>query len=358
MKDTPSDLSALRRMIDARLVKFFRDTAVDLKKRGSPSPFLDLHRRVAEFTLRGGKRLRSILMYYGYLAAGGTEQKRILDASICIELIHNYLLAHDDIMDRDKMRRNGPTLHTIYEKAVSRKSTQPPTHYGISMGILAGDLLSAYGYGILTGANFPAERKIEAIHQLNEMLSVVTEGQVLDVACIATDNAVTLSGILRIITCKTARYSTEGPLRLGAVLAGASHETLRALRTIALPLGMAYQLQDDLLRLFSDAETLGKESASDIRENKATVPVFFALRNGTATDRKSLRHLLGRVNLTAKDVRDFGGILHRSGAVIETEKLIKNYILQSRRALNVSATPPIAHNGLSYIIDYVEKRES
>src|SRR3989344_4847868 len=124
-----------------------------------------------EFSLRPAKRLRAILVNYGYFLAGGKNQKNILKTSIFIELIHNYLLIHDDIMDQDKVRRGGPTIHCLY---------QGSGHYGISMALVVGDMANALGHEILAGSGFFDNYKIKAVAKLNQILYFTGYGQMFE----------------------------------------------------------------------------------------------------------------------------------------------------------------------------------
>jgi geranylgeranyl diphosphate synthase type I len=187
-----------------------------------------------EYSLRKAKRLRAILVISGYLLAGGEDQRKILPTSIFIELIHNYLLIHDDIIDKDEFRRGKKSLHTLY---------------GQDLAICAGDLMASLGYGILDSAPFPAENRLLALAKLNKTLYSTCYGQMSELNLrnkIRQGKKATNKEVLAIYKKKTAFYTLVAPLQIGALLAGANQKFLNKIEKFALPLGIAFQIRDDL----------------------------------------------------------------------------------------------------------------
>lgn len=183
-----------------------------------------------EYSLRKAKRLRAILVNQGYFLAGGKQSETILKASIFIELIHNYLLIHDDILDEDEVRRGKKTFHKLH---------------GQNMAICAADMASALGYEILTSCQFPINYKIKALKKLNQTLYSTCYGQMLELY-LREKKKFTDNDVLQIYTKKTAFYTLVTPLQVGALLAGASEKFLKKIEKFALPLGIAFQIRDDL----------------------------------------------------------------------------------------------------------------
>jgi Geranylgeranyl pyrophosphate synthase len=167
---------------------------------------------IEEYTLRGGKRLRPILMIIGYKLYGGKDEKEIIKAASSIELIQSYLLIHDDIIDDSDLRRGKPTLHKIYEKIYGDKK------FGESMAIIAGDLSSVFAQEILDQTNFPMDKKYLAMVKMAEIVEETGYGQVLDVTSLYRENFGE-DELLLLHTYKTAKYTLEGPLIMGAILA-------------------------------------------------------------------------------------------------------------------------------------------
>ena len=183
-----------------------------------------------EYSLRKAKRLRAILVNYGYFLAGGKNKKAILKTSIFIEFIHNYLLIHDDILDKAEKRRGKKAFHYLY---------------GQEMAICAGDMINALGYEVLNSSPFSVNSKIKALEKLNKTLYSTCYGQMLELQ-LRDKRTIADKDVLEIYTRKTAFYTLIAPLQIGALLAGAQDTFLKKIEKFALPLGIAFQIRDDL----------------------------------------------------------------------------------------------------------------
>ena len=238
----------LKVKIDKELELFF-----DKEIKEAKAPFLiETLKNLKEYSLRPAKRIRAILINYGYLIAGGKDEKEIFKTSIFIELIHNFLLIHDDILDQDKMRRGKPSLHVKYAEERSGE------HYGTSMAIVAGDMMEFLGRKILAESNIADNLKIRAIRKLNETLVSTAYGEMFEVQLkekLKNGGTVKEDEILDVYKTKTAFYTFVGPLQIGAILAGGNDELLKTLEKIGIPMGVAFQIKDDM----DDAEKDKKE---------------------------------------------------------------------------------------------------
>lgn len=223
-------LSDLQKRINKEVVRFFNQ-----KIKEADSAFeKEVLGWLREYSLRKAKRIRAVLVIYGYLLAGGKDKAAILKASIFIELIHNYLLIHDDIIDKDELRRGKKSLHHLY---------------GMSAAIVVGDMASALGYEILDSAFFPAKNKVLALAKLDKILYSTCYGQILELFLrerIKSGKKVSDNEVLAIYKKKTAFYTLVAPLQIGAILAGANEGFLQKIEKFALPLGIAFQIRDDL----------------------------------------------------------------------------------------------------------------
>ncbi|MBZ9569723.1 polyprenyl synthetase family protein [Patescibacteria group bacterium] len=312
-------------------------------------------KEINNFVLRGGKRIRPILAYYGYFAAGGKGKKAILDAAISIEIIHNYLLIHDDIIDKDEFRRGKPTIHQKYKKIYQRTSKEAE-HLGISAGIVAGDLCSSFGYEILTKSKFPDSLKVKALDKLNRIITEVGGGEVLDVFW-GIKHKLSRDEIFKILEYKTARYTIEGPLHLGAILAGADKKILKKLSDYAIPLGIAFQIQDDILGMFGDEKKLGKPIGSDLREGKQTLLIFKARRSANRRQRKIIDRALGNLNLTKNQLEKVREIVIKTGSLNFARNLAKKLVSQSKIAIKKSNFPSEVKGFLTELADFIIERE-
>ncbi len=216
---------------------------------------------IRDLAVRGGKRLRPALCAASYSAFGGASGfERIGPALVSLELLQVYLLVHDDWMDGDAVRRGGPSTHAALASRFGSAQA------GAVAAILAGDLAAAYSLEALGECDVPAPALAAAMRELGEMQHRVVLGQILDVrgVCRGGDE------VERMHDLKTGSYTVRGPLRLGAALAGADDDARARLESFAAPLGIAFQLRDDLLGLFGDPTRTGKPRGSDLREGKRT----------------------------------------------------------------------------------------
>ncbi|RLG71159.1 MAG: polyprenyl synthetase family protein [Candidatus Iainarchaeum archaeon] len=313
-------LAAYSKKLQPILENFFNK-----KLKNEQNPFAKyLLETAKEYCLRGGKRIRPALMITGYKCFA-EENEEILNASIGLELLHAFLLIHDDIMDLDDMRRGKPALHKIYEGYISEnyKSDKAP-HLGISLGIIAGDLLEAFSFEPIMESNFPIEKKFAAFKKLNEIIYLTSLGQALDLVAEQKDK-LTEEEVLKILELKTARYTIEGPLHLGAILAGASPKDLKLLSDYAIPVGLAFQLQDDILGLYGDEKKLGKPIGSDIKEGKRTLLIVKALEQLNEEDRKFLLNALGNENLTTEELNKVRQLVKDSRALDYCKNLAQKF---------------------------------
>ncbi len=314
-------------------------------------------REVRDSILSGGKRLRPAFMYWGYLGAGGKERKKILETSVSIELIHNFLLIHDDIMDRDKKRHGRDTLNAFYEK-VSKKyfPKKDSEHFGNSMAIIIGDLVSAMGNNIIFDSKFPPEKIMKALSGLQKIVSLTVVGQTKDIYMAHKGNPKEAE-ILEMYEYKTAKYTIEGPLHLGAILAGASEKTLEGLSRYSIPLGIAFQIQDDILGIFGSEKKLGKPVGSDIQEGKQTILSARALEKANSADRKKIKEIFKKEKISSDDTKEFREIIIRSGALEYARGKAKKYIQESKEALDNILLEKESKEFLSEIADYMIERE-
>ena len=362
-----NQLSNLKKEIDRELKEFFDFKIREIKKRRKPSLSIEMAENIRDFTLSSGKRIRPILFYYGYLLAGGNNKKRILRAAISIELIHAYTLIHDDIIDRDNLRRHRPSMHCYYKKysesadhsflAVPRpvgesgKPTPNPSqegnnfkegnnakHFGISMAIIVGDLASVFGYEILNRADLPENLKVKAINKLNQILVNTVTGEAKDVF-LGTFGDFNSAKILRMQGYKTAKYTVEGPLHLGAVLAGADDNFLKSLTDFAIPLGIAYQIKDDIIGVFGDEEKIGKPVGADIKEGKATLLIAKALESANGNQRKIINFALGNKKLKLEKLKEVRKIISETGSLEYSQNQASKFTELARVNLEKIKTP-------------------
>ena len=298
--------------------------------------------------LSGGKRLRAAFCYWSWRAHGGEAGSPEADVALrvgaALELFQAAALFHDDVMDRSDTRRGLPAAQLVFAAMHLRNGwSGDPEHFGDSAAILLGDLAligSEHVFAVAV-AGIDPDARAAAQHVFDDMRSEVTAGQYLDVLAQVlpwgSDPAADEERARAVIRAKSARYSVEHPLTLGAALAGADAAAQHACATYGLPLGEAFQLRDDLLGVFGDPVETGKPAGDDLREGKRTVLVTRAmansLRSGDVGTASLLHQHLGNRDLTASQIRDLTHAIKASGAVEEVEELISALSHEARTAL-------------------------
>jgi geranylgeranyl diphosphate synthase, type I len=313
---------------------------------------------IRDYTVSGGKRIRPAVMYYAYLAVGGENADRIVKASMSMELLHSFLLIHDDIIDKDASRHGVATIHERYKKIGKKYSlTKDSDHFGNSMAIVSGDLAASMACDILFKADFSAEIILKALDQLQKIVFVTIPGEMIDVIMSYAGEA-SEEQILKMHEGKTARYTFEGPMHLGAVLAGADQAYLEKFSAYALPLGKAFQIKDDILGVFGDEKKIGKPVGSDIIEGKQTLLLIKALEKGNQEQKKIIKDCLNKENISEKEVEDFRQIVRETGSLEYSEKLARELTEEALQALNeIDFKSVEAKEFFSGIAEYIVNRE-
>ncbi|MGQ1837110.1 polyprenyl synthetase family protein [Kocuria turfanensis] len=293
----------------------------------------------------GGKRLRARLCYWGWRAAGGDpEDPAVVRAGAALELFQSAALIHDDVIDRSDTRRGAPSVHRRFEALHAEHgwSLDGPA-FGVAAAILSGDLCLSWSEQLFAGAAAPGAARARAVFDL--MRSEVMVGQYLDVqgevAGAGQDRAGAVQRALDVIRYKSAKYSVEHPVVLGAALAGAPEAVLERCSAFALPLGEAFQLRDDVLGVFGDPATTGKPAGDDLREGKRTVLVGYVRRLGDEEQIARLEAALGRADLGESDVAELRAVITGCGALGATEELIDALSAEAFAALDRLGAGPV-----------------
>jgi len=295
-----------RGAIDERLSSLFASKTGEAAQHGAD--VLALTEAVRDLTMRGGKRFRPALALAAYRAIDDeADETPALEAGVALELLQTYLLVHDDFIDGDDLRRGGPTVHVMLERHFASASK------GQASAILAGDWAAALALEALARVDVANERLAKAFAIFSRIQQDAIQGQQLDIAG-RPESVETMHDL------KTGSYTVRGPLLLGSVLAGASPEQAAMLERFARPLGIAFQLRDDLLGAFGDPGTTGKPQGSDIRSGKKTALAALALANASSSQNEKLARTLGNQTASDEEVREVVAIYESSGARAEVER--------------------------------------
>lgn len=315
-----------------------------------------LDRRLAHFsrltfgTLTRGKRLRPLLVELGYEAFGGRTPSVVAQAGLAVELFHSFALVHDDILDRADARRGIPTV----QAAVARSTRN--AHAGLGSAILAGDLLFILS-DQFDRIPLPETRRSQARAAFQTMAEETILGQELEFE-LSRNPSVRLEDVVRAMIYKSGRYSIEWPLAIGAILAGGTNERLNRLSSFSIPLGLAFQLRDDILGTFGDPKKTGKSRDSDIREGKRTLLVTFADAALRPEERRFFWRALGNEDASPRDVSRIRALMKSSGAHAHALVLARELTDMGLAALKKSKLEARATEKLDALAHYLLGRTS
>ncbi|MFI1801175.1 polyprenyl synthetase family protein [Streptomyces sp. NPDC020379] len=307
----------------------------------------EVPRTLHDFLFAGGKRLRPLLCVAGWHAAGGHGNPApTFQVAASLEMFHAFALIHDDVMDNSATRRGRPTVHRqLAARHQNGRSTATADHLGAGAAILIGDLALAWSDELLHTAGLTPKQLRAVLPLIDTMRTEVMYGQYLDLAAAGTlTDDVELA--LTIVRYKTAKYTVERPLHVGAALAGADAPVRAALSAFALPVGEAFQLRDDLLGVYGNPATTGKPCTDDLREGKHTALTALAFRRASQDQRKSLTGLFGDADLDEESCDRLRGILTATGARAAVEQMIQSRCEQAEQALARAPFPPAARHAL------------
>jgi len=293
-------IEQIRKNIDKSLVSFL-DTVKRDYKLHLVSPLL--FESIREFTLREGKRLRPLLLiltYKGYAPSSKKISRKLYNASTCMEFLHNFMLIHDDIIDRSDLRRGRPTMHKILRNTVK---TSDPDKLGIDLGIIAGDIVYALAIDAFLSINEPAERKERALKYFIQTAAFTAMGEFIDTVSGVKDvQDVDEKEVFLNYTLKTARYTFDCPMVTGAILAGANKQEIKRISRFGILIGQAFQVQDDIIGIFETEANIGKSILSDLAEGKKTLLVTHAFSVLQGKAKKNFLRIFTKKTKTLKDL--------------------------------------------------------
>jgi geranylgeranyl diphosphate synthase type I len=302
---------------------------------------------LADFVCGGGKRLRPTFAWWGWRGAGGAadsaEADAVLRAISALELVQACALMHDDLIDESAVRRGAPTVHIAFaDRHRAQRLHGKPDQFGLAAAVLLGDLALAWADDLFGAAGLPAEALARALPAWQAMRSEMLVGQYIDVLTQVRGDE-SPEAALRVSRFKTAAYTVERPLHIGAALAGADAGLITAYRTYGANVGIAFQLRDDLLGVFGDPLVTGKPAGDDLRDGKRTMlmalGIQHAVRHGRPADAELLRSCLGRADLSLADLDAVRALLIDVGAVAAVETRIGELTEAGIGALETAPMP-------------------
>ena len=350
---SPLDIADLRERVQACIDAELRDQSEVLAEIGPDVE--DLLAAIASL-LAGGKRLRAAFLYWGYRAAGQPDSEAAVRLATAMEMFQAAALIHDDVMDDSDTRRGMPAAHRVLAtRHAGRGWHGDAERFGLAGAILAGNLCLGWTEELYSTCGLPAEHLARGRSMFDRMRTQLMAGQFLDVIesvrpwdGLSTTERVERAN--RVIRYKSAKYTIEHPLLIGASAGGVAGEDLGRLSRYGLDLGHAFQLRDDLLGVFGDPAATGKPAGDDLREGKRTVLVAHTLSGAGRGARQRLEALLGDPDLTEHHVEDLRDIITGSGAVEAVEAEIERLAASAGQALAQTDLDPQASGVLADLI--------
>lgn len=299
--------------------------------------------------LQGGKRLRAAFAYWGYRATGKPDSDEVVRAASALEFLQACALIHDDVMDNSDMRRGKPASHKQFEELHTTSHWHAdPAKFGEGAAILIGDLALSWADELLFASGLNHSELTRAKNVYDIMRTELMAGQYLDLLEQARRNT-TEANALNVIRYKSAKYTIERPLHMGAAIADARPVLIDALSTYGLALGAAFQLRDDVLGVFGDAEVTGKPAGDDLRERKQTVLVARTLTSLNDADRARFQELFSLDTNTDTDIAELQSLITTSGALETVEATIHEQTQAALAAIAIDQCDDQARQALTQL---------
>ena len=341
--------AARQSQVDAVLARLFSLA----RKRAEPlgPAYVELWDRI-EASTTGGKRFRPRMVFAAYGALGGDDFDAAAYVGAAFELLHTSLCLHDDVIDRDFTRRGAPNVAGAFRDRALAAGADATTaeHHGVSAAVIAGDLALFNAYRLIDRSGAAGEVRARLLEVMDEALFASAAGELFDIDFTLRPAVPHVDDILSMERLKTAVYSFEGPLQAGAILAGASDETVATLGEFGREIGIAYQLVDDVLGVFGTEEETGKTTVGDLREGKRTVLIAYA---ASAPDWDGYTDLFGDPALSDEGAATLRAHLVDSGARRFAEGLARYYVNRALARLVEPHIPAALRTALHPVADAV-----
>ncbi len=315
------DLTILRKNIDKELKEFI----ISLQKEyelDKVSP--ELYSAIKNFVLRDGKRIRPLLYLVGFMGYSKKEERNLYKSAISIELLHDFMLIHDDVIDKSDKRRGKPTLHVVFNKYLKRFKNAKTN--GNDLAIVAGDVIYALAIKSFLSIGVNLATKEKALRRFADTSIYTGSGQFLELINTTKKlSDVSKQDIYKVYDYKTAYYTFANPLVIGATLAKAPESEINNLSKFGLYLGRAFQIKDDIIGIFGDERKTGKSVISDIKEGKRTILLWHAYNKSSSLEKKKLSRLFDGKKISLKEIKNIKAVIAKRGSKDFAEKEVSGY---------------------------------
>jgi geranylgeranyl diphosphate synthase type I len=284
-----------------------------------------LYKSIKEFILRDGKRIRPVLFCIGYLGFAAKPAAGLFKSAISLELLHDFMLIHDDIIDKSDTRRGRPAMHVMLNRQLLGNKNLK--FNGRDMAIVTGDIIYAMALDAFLSIKEKPKRKESALRKFILAALYTGSGEFIELL-LGTEpiEKVAKSDIYKIYDCKTANYTFASPLAMGAALAGANKEQINKLLQYGMQLGRAFQIKDDIIGTFGKSSDIGKSNLTDLAEAKKTILIWHAYNHADRKDKSVIKKALSGKIADRSGLEKIRGILIKTGSLSYAKDEVK-YLL-------------------------------
>ncbi|MCF7873352.1 MAG: polyprenyl synthetase family protein [Candidatus Omnitrophica bacterium] len=320
----------IKKKIDKNLSGFLAKLDKDYSL-SSISPIL--FNKIKDFSLRKGKRIRPILFIVGYQGYKNKSAAGLYQSALSIELLHNFMLIHDDIIDKSETRRGKPSMHAMFDNYLAKN--KKAKFNGNDLGIVVGDIVYALAINAFLSIKENFGRKEKALRNFVKAAIFTGSGEFIElINGIKPLNKLKKSDIYKIYDYKTAFYTFSCPLSTGAILAGVNKKEIDKINAYGKCLGRAFQIKDDILGIFGDEKKTGKSQTSDLQEAKKTLLIFYAYNKSRKKQQVKIKDLLLKEQINKKDLALIQKLILQSNSLNLAKKDIQNLIKKSQKILD------------------------
>ena len=343
--------------LQSEFEQFWKHFLLNHQERYSYGVFFEpLYKDVVEFVSRRAKRIRPVLFLVSHRIFSKKEgnANALFQVAAALELLHSFILIHDDIIDRSEMRRGSSTFHKLMEMRQNHRHQKE--RIGQNIALVMGDILLVLAIETFFNATLDREPKEKAFQRFLAYITDTGCGEVQDILLSARDvSLVSLENIQEMYDYKTTRYTIECPLVLGALLSEVSDEVLSVLEQFSQPIGMAFQIQNDLVE-FERLENGIEIFQSDLLEGKKTFLLREAYEKLSETDRSFLQLSLNHPNPSESSIHKIRELINKSQAIESLKQKVSYFFSQATHFLNQSDLKPDEKEGLIFIINLIRQQ--
>jgi geranylgeranyl diphosphate synthase type I len=329
-------LNKIKKSINAELAVFIQDLGSKYRLKAICPP---LHDHIVNYINRPGKLIRPTLCALGYLAYAKKPAKRLYRSALSMELLHNFLLIHDDIIDKAALRRGKPSMHTMFAQYLEK---MPEAKFsGSDLAIVAADIIYALSVDTFMAIRENPIRKENALKKFTEAAYLTGCGEFVEMLAGAKSiDSVRKKDIDAIYDLKTAHYTFASPLTIGALLAGAKPAQIELLTNYGMLVGRAFQIHDDLLDIFGTEQQIGKPPLTDVREAKKTLLVWYAYKHLPEKKKKLMQRIYDSGKPAMSDLLTVRSLITESGSADYAKRTIRSLVNSAARICGKLSVKP------------------